>query len=217
MRARGRTGGLEALWRCARTLGRRHGEGKRPLARPLPSLFFVTDPNRTPDPAAIAAGLPRGCGVIYRAFGRADALPVGRALAAVARARGLVLLVGADEALAAALGADGLHLPERDLHRARAIRARRPAWLVTGAAHGAAALRRGRGLDALLLSPVFDSRSPSAGPALGPTRFATLVRGAAAPVYALGGVNGATAPRLLASGAAGLAAVDGLHEVRGRP
>lgn len=208
MRTRAETEGLETLWRIARTLSRRFPHGKR-----LPPLFFVTDPARTPDPATVAARLPRGAGVIYRAFGRADALEVGRELAAVARARDLVLLVGADEALAAALGADGLHLPERDLHRARAIRARRPGWLLTGAAHGRRGLARGAGLDALLLSAVFESRSPSAGRPLGPTRFSALVRGASTPVYALGGVKGSNAARLLSSGAAGLAAVDGLHEV----
>jgi len=217
VRARANTGGLEALWRTARTLSRRRPQGKRTRGkRLLPPLVFVTDPDRTPDPAAVAAGLPRGAGVIYRAFGRADALAVGRRLAAVARARGLVLLVGSDEALAAALRADGVHLPERALHRAARIRARRPGWLVTGAAHGAGGLARGRDLDALLLSAVFDSRSPSAGPPLGPTRFSALVRGARVAVYALGGVSGANAARLAASGAAGLAAVDGLHEVRGR-
>jgi thiamine-phosphate pyrophosphorylase len=41
-------------------------------------------------------------------------------------------------------------------------------------------------------------------------RFAQLVRGARTPVYALGGVNGGTARRLMHSGAAGLAAVEAL-------
>jgi thiamine-phosphate pyrophosphorylase len=206
------------LRRAARTLGRRRGQGKPGRRRPrLPALFFVTDPARVADPAAVAARLPRGTGVIYRAFGRGDALAVGRRLAAVARARGLVLLVGADEALAAAIGAHGLHLPERDLHRARRLRMRRPAWLVTGAAHGARGLARGRDLDAMLLSAVFPSRSPSAGRPLGPVRFAALVRTARAPVYALGGVRAGNAARLGPTGAAGLAAVDGLDEVGGRP
>ena len=199
-----RAGDTQALWRTARTLGRRARQGK------LPPLFFVTDPDRTPDPAAIAATLPRGAGVIYRAFGRPDALETGLRLAKVARTQGLVLLVGADPRLAAALGADGVHLPERLVHTARAIRRR--GWIVTGAAHGARGLVKARGLDAVLLSPVFESRSPSAGRPIGPVRFAALVRRAAAPVYALGGVDAQTARRLMASGAAGLAAVDGVHE-----
>jgi thiamine monophosphate synthase len=41
-------------------------------------------------------------------------------------------------------------------------------------------------------------------------RFAALVRRAGLPVYALGGVTPQNAPRLLSSGAAGLAMVEGL-------
>ena len=212
-----RADGFSALWRTARTLSLRAAAGK--ARRRLPALFFFTDPQRTPDPVATAARLPRGAAVVYRSFGRDDAVPVGLALARVARARGLVFLVGADDRLARRLRADGLHLPERLLYRGPALRRANPAWLLTGAGHGEAALRRARlaGVDAAVLSPVFTSRSRSAGAALGPVRFAALVRRARLPVVALGGVNGRTAPRLLASGAAALAAVDGVHEVRGRP
>jgi thiamine-phosphate pyrophosphorylase len=178
----------------------------------LPPLFFVTDPARTPDPVAIAAHLPKGSGVIYRTFGAADALSVGRALRRIADTRGLTLLIGADEDLAAAIGADGVHLPQRQVCQGLCLRARRPGWLLTGAAHDARALKSAElaGLDAALTSPVFASRSPSAHGELGPIRFSSLVRGSRLPVYALGGVNRHTAPRLLSTGAAGLAAVEGL-------
>jgi thiamine-phosphate pyrophosphorylase len=62
---------------------------------------------------------------------------------------------------------------------------------------------------------VFASASPSAGAPLGPAAFAELVEGARLPVYALGGVTAETAPALLESGAAGLAAVEGVMEVYG--
>ena len=171
-------------------------------------MILVTDPRRTPDPAAAAQGLPRGSLVIFRSFGAVDSVAVGRRLKAVARRRGLLLLVGADPALARVIGADGVHLPERLAHRAGRLRRARPDWLVTAAAHGGAAIRRARlaGAQAVLLSPVFESASPSAGRPLGPVRFAALARGAGAPVYALGGLNEKTAPRI--SGAAGLAAVE---------
>lgn len=182
--------------------------------RVLPPLIFITDPERTPDPVKIAARLPKGAAVIYRAFGARDALQTARRLAAVARARGLKFLVGADEALAAASGADGLHLPEARLHEAGAVRARHPAWILTGAAHGSRALAHAarRRLDAALLSAVFESASPSAGIPWGPTRFARLVRGARLPVYALGGMDMKNARRLKASGAVGLAAVGALGQ-----
>jgi thiamine-phosphate pyrophosphorylase len=178
--------------------------------RRLPPLLILTDPRRTPDPVAVAERLPRGSGLVYRAFGATDALDVGRSLAAVSRRRGLVFLVGADPVLASACGADGVHLPERLVASAPRLRARRPLWRLTGAAHGAAALHRAAaaGLDAALLSAVFPSGSPSAGRPLGPTRFSALSRLAELPVYALGGIDAASAPRLrgAASGAAAVAA-----------
>jgi thiamine-phosphate pyrophosphorylase len=195
----------------ARTL-RRTGARRNPRIRALPFLLLVTDPRRVPDPLAAAARLPKGAGVVYRAFGDPDAIRIGRALAALCRRRGLVLLIGADEALAAAIGADGLHLPERSLGHARRIAARRPKWLITVAAHSRLALAKAAqaGLDAALLSAVFASDSPSAGPPLGSLRFTRLARRARLPVYALGGINARTALALALSGAAGLAAVEAL-------
>jgi thiamine-phosphate pyrophosphorylase len=180
----------------------------------LPRLVFFTDPGRTPDAAAAIAKLPRGAGVVYRAFGDERATEVGRELARLAHARGLVLLAGADPDLAAAIGADGVHLPERMLGRARSLRRARRTWIVTCAAHSAAALVAARraGADAAFLSPVFESRSPSAGRPIGALRFAALARAAGLPVYALGGVNAHTARRLVRSGAAGLAAVEGFAD-----
>lgn len=165
---------------------------------------MFTDPDRTPDPVALARSLPRGTGLVYRAFGAADRLATARALAGIARRRGLILLVGADPDLAARSGASGLHLPER--LASRAPRLRRPGWIVTAAAHSARAARRS-GVDAFVLSPVFPSASRSAGAPLGPLRFAGRARTAAAPVYALGGVTDASAGRLRMTGAAGLAGV----------
>lgn len=172
-------------------------------------MLILTDPQRTPDPLAVAERLPQGAGLIYRAFGASDALATARALARMARARGWMLLVGADAALAQACGADGVHLPERSVWRAPRLRARWPGVRITGAAHSGRALMRAgeSGLDAALLSVVFASRSPSAGAPIGPLRLSTLARACKLPVYALGGVEAATAPRLAGTGVAGLAAV----------
>lgn len=199
---------MERLLRTARTLGRGLPQGKGDL----PRLWLITDPERLTDPVAAAERLPRGAGVIYRAFGAANALATAQALRAVAHRRGLVLLIGADQALASASQADGVHLPERLIALARAVRARHPNWIVTGAAHSRIALGRAQqaGCDAALLSPVFPSRSPSAGRPLGQVRFSGMARSSAIPVIALGGVTNETAPGLIRAGAYGVAAVEGL-------
>jgi thiamine-phosphate pyrophosphorylase len=179
----------------------------------LPRLFFFTDPTRVADLQSVARRLPRGAGVVYRAFGAPDAVEQGRRLVRIARRRGLMLLAGADAQLAARIGADGVHLPERAARRAIGLKRARPGWIVTSAAHSAPAIVRGRRAraDAVFVSPVFASASPSAGRPLGPLRFAQLARGARLPVFALGGIDGATARRIVRSGAAGFAAVGALR------
>ncbi|HLZ74238.1 thiamine phosphate synthase [Phenylobacterium sp.] len=197
--------------RTAAFLGRRAGARKA-----LPALLFFTDPERTPNPEAIAATLPRGAGVVFRAFGAADAAERGARLRAVARTRGLILLVGQDAALAARIGADGVHLPERLAHRARRLKAAHPRWLVTAAAHSTLAARRGlaAGADAVVASAVFASRSASAGRPIGAVRLALLVRRVKGPVYGLGGVGNKKARLLKDTGLVGLAAVEGLANPR---
>ena len=166
----------------------------------------MTDPQRTPDPAALAQRLPRGCGLIYRTFGKPGSGAVAAALGLIARRRGLILLIGADAVRVR--GQAGVHLPER-LAR-QALRLRRRALVITIAAHALPAIIRARraGADAVLVSTVFASNSPSAGRPLGVVRFAALIRAGGVPAYALGGVTTKNAPRLLGSGAAGLAGVE---------
>jgi thiamine-phosphate pyrophosphorylase len=193
------------LQRTARLLPRR-----RSIRKGLPALLFFTDPVRTPDPEAVAARLPRGSAIVYRHFGAPDAEDRARRLKAIARARGLKLLIGQDIALAARIGADGVHLPERLAHCALAIRRAHPAWIVTSAAHSLTAARASRA-GAVVVSVAFPSKSASAGGALGPIRLAALARAIGRPAYALGGVNEKTARRLKDAGLVGLAAVDGLR------
>ncbi len=209
MQARSSAAEEGALWRVAQALNAAAG-----LARPLPPLLFFTDPERTPDPVAIAARLPRDAGIVFRSFGRPDAEAIARDLARIANDVGLTLLIGLDADLAERCGARGVHLPERAVAQAPGLRARRPDWVITGAAHGETGLRAARtaGLDAAVLSPVFGGASASAGTPLGVERFSRLTAGAGLPVYALGGITAETAPTLTTSGAVGLAAIDGVLE-----
>ena len=174
----------------------------------LPPAWFVTDPARTPDPAAIASGIPAGFGVIYRHFGAADREGVARALAGICRRRGLAFLVAADPGLAVKVGADGIHWPFRLRHGARRWQTRFAVQMVS--AHSGREMRVAAALpvDGVLLSTVFASRSASAGTAMGALRFRQLVRDAGLTVYALGGVTPENAGAI--AGAAGFAAVDGM-------
>ena len=178
----------------------------------LPNLLFFTDPARVPEPEAVAERLPPGAGVVFRAFGAADAVDRGLRLRAIADRRGLLLLAGADEILAAAIGADGVHLPEKAQESAPSLRDKRPDWLITIAAHDrkAAIAASALGADALVVSPVFASNSPSAGPPLGIEGLRALVAVTDTPIYALGGIRAVTVQDLKNTGIVGLAAVEAL-------
>lgn len=175
----------------------------------IPSLYFFTDPERTPDPLAIARRLPRGTAVVYRHFGASDRGRIAQRLAAACRSRGLVLLIGADPELARRCGADGVHWPERLLPAQRS-----DFRLVTGAAHGAEAVAKTASarLDACVLSPVFPSSSASAHKPLGLFHASQLARTSSVPVIALGGVNTRTVRRLAGRRFAGVAAVEALAD-----
>ena len=174
----------------------------------LPPVFFLTDPQRTPDPARIARLLPEGWGIIHRHFGAADAEVVAAQLATISRQRHLRLLIAADPQLVLQVGADGVHWPHARLAQSRQWKDRM--GLMTASAHSPAELRAIAGfpIDAALVSAIFPSASPSAGKPLGAPAFRRLAHTAPCPVYALGGVNAGNAASVAPF--AGLAAVDGL-------
>ncbi|MEM6535832.1 MAG: thiamine phosphate synthase [Pseudomonadota bacterium] len=189
-------------WRMALRQAKAHLPGA------LPPLLCLTDPERMPDPVGVAQALPQGTGVIYRHFGASERLDIAAILAGVSRARGLTLLIAADPLLALEVGADGVHWPERKLPRARNWRGR--FGFQTASAHSRRAIWRAgqAGMDAVLVSTVFASNSPSAGRPIGPARLARLALTSAIPVYGLGGVNADNARQI--SEFAGLAAVEAL-------
>ena len=176
----------------------------------LPPVFFLTDKDRTPDPAQIAAQLPKGWGIIFRHRPMRQARPIAETLAHICRKKGLVFLVAASPALACALDADGVHWPERQAWQARRWQGR--FRLMTASAHSRVGLARlGRlPVDAALRSVVFPSQSASAARAMGGLKFRHEARRAPVPVYGLGGVCAKTAGQI-AKGA-GLAAIDGIAE-----
>ena len=179
------------------------------LARNAGQLILMTDDFRLPDPVAAARALPPGSLVIVRARDGKRRAELAKQLRAIAWARGLILLIADDPALARAVGANGLHLPERRLHEAAHWRAKNPGWLITAAAHSLGAVLRAGHADAVLLSPVFATASHKNAPALSAVRARSIARSMNTPVFALGGVTARNAAQL--SGFAGIAAIGALN------
>lgn len=157
--------------------------------------------------AALAAGLRL---VQVREAGLAPAAREDFAAAVLARVRacgGLVLING-DAALAQRLGADGVHLPARELIASTV----RPAFEWVGAScHSRAELAHAAalGCDYALLGPVQPTLSHPGQAALGWPAFARLVAGLPLPVLALGGLGRQDMAAARAAGAHGIAAIRG--------
>ncbi|MEX2642656.1 MAG: thiamine phosphate synthase [Acetobacterales bacterium] len=194
---------------------------QRPQVPGLPRLLMMTDERRLPDPLPAARRLPPGSGIVLRHYGDPRRAAIGAALARLCRQRGLVLLVGDDIALATALRAEGIHLPERRLlemaRRGETLRRlhTRPGGgrrLVTVAAHSPATLRTAcrMGADAVLLGPVFATASHPGARGIGAATFTRWTRQSPLPVYALGGIDAGRLLTLAGSGACGAAAIGAL-------
>lgn len=189
-------------WQSAQRTARAH------LPAGLPAVLCLTDPQRIPNPADLIACLPPGSGLVYRHFGARDRFETARTLQRLCCLHGLPFVVAADPTLAIALRADGLHWPEARLRDAMKWRGKFA--FQTASAHNWRAIMAAAraGMDAVLVSTVFISNSPSARLPMGPLRFRKLCRNAPLAVYALGGIRAETAGRI--ADCSGLAAIDGL-------
>ena len=167
------------------------------------SLVLMTD-DRNAGWVGAARRLPHGSLVVVRARDVAARAALAEDLRGIAP-----LLIADDPALAAQMGAMGLHLPEKRMREALHWRAAHPGWIITSSAHSLASLRHAHALDAVFLSPVFPTGSHRGTPALTPLRAAFIAARASVPVYALGGVTARNAA-LLAPAFSGIAAIGSL-------
>lgn len=163
---------------------------------PIPRLWLMTDPRLGEGLWDALARLPRGSGVIFRHYQlpAAERRALFARIARVARGRGLVLLRAGAESMPGERGTHG--------RRGRGL----TTWPVHSRREAIAAIRAGA--DAVLVSPVFPTRSHPGAPVLGPVRFGLLVRGLGVPVIALGGMDARRAKRLKPLGMHGWAAID---------
>ncbi|WP_300391630.1 thiamine phosphate synthase [Henriciella sp.] len=200
-------GASDRKFRNAVRLAHRH------VSNGLPPGLFVTDPSRTSDILETVHALPDGIGVLFRHFGNPDQLTLAPDLGLLCRRQGRPLIVSADPELCAQIRASGVHWPAR-MTESKPVNLRTD-QLNTMSVHAIRDVRRAQTLhmDAVLISPVFASDSPSAGAPLGLPRLTSYARRAGMNVYALGGVTANNAERV--ARIAGFASVSGLEKVYG--
>jgi thiamine-phosphate pyrophosphorylase len=131
-------------------------------------------------------------------------------LVAMTRAAGAALLINDRVDVAMALSADGVHLARRSLPPKEARELLGPARLIGISCHSLAEVREAvdGGADFVVLGPIFET--PSKTPYGAPLTTALLQQARAAttlPVLAIGGINPARVPEVMAAGADGVAVI----------
>jgi 8-oxo-dGTP diphosphatase len=127
---------------------------------------------------------------------------------------GARVVVNGDAAIAAECGADGVHLPARELMRT----ARRPDAALCGAScHDEAELARAQALalDYAVVGPVLATPTHPGGTGMGWERLQRLVTGCSIPVYAIGGMRTQDLERAWTAGAHGVAMIRGAWDEAG--
>lgn len=183
-------------------------------AAPFDMALFTDE--RAGDPLDIVQELPTLPGVrlavILRHYDTPDRGRMAQDLSRLCRQRRFHLLIGADAALAAHVGASGVHFPESQMAWIAGIRQARKDWVLSAACHDAAGLFRASkaGATVAFLSPVFPTASHPGAPTHGALRAHALAAAAGLPVMALGGITGKTAGKIKPGLFAGFGSIDGL-------
>jgi thiamine-phosphate pyrophosphorylase len=174
------------------------------VRQPLPNLWIVSDLRNDAVLEAALERMPRGSGLMFRYYHLAPHARRARfaALRKAARRRGHRVALAGTARQARAWRADAAYGPPARLAGGPAL-----LRLVTAHSLGEIAAARRARADAVLLSPVFATRSHPGARVLGTLRFRLIAARAGVPVIALGGLDSQRARRL---GARFWAAIDGL-------
>lgn len=176
----------------------------------LPKVWLISDARIDDRLEAALDRLPRGSGFVFRHYHLAPTQRRTRfrQLARLARRRGHLVMLSGTVAEARRWGADGAYGAPEGLGR-------RGPLLRLATAHSVRELGTANRaqVDAVLLSPVFPTRTHPGAPALGALRFRLLAARSRAPVIALGGMD---ARRARALGAKRWAAIESLAQPHGR-
>ncbi|MFJ6700694.1 thiamine phosphate synthase [Streptomyces sp. NPDC091272] len=198
----------------------------RPLQSPRPpldlSLYLVTDTRLCGSrgvAGTVAAAVRGGVTAVQLRDPDADAralFSLGRAIQAELDGTGVPLIINDRLDVAAWLGADGVHLGQRDVSPETARRLLGPhAYVGLSVSRPEQLAHVPDAVDHLGVGPVFpQSTKPDADAPLGPAGLARIVRDSPLPCVAIGGIGVAEAASVMAGGAAGIAVVSA---VCGRP
>jgi thiamine-phosphate pyrophosphorylase len=146
--------------------------------------------------------------------GTAEVAAAGEPTLAACRRAGAVFVVNDDVEAALRLGADGVHLGRGDAGAERALEAGLVLGLSAGSVEEARAAEAA-GATYVGAGPVWATPSkPDAGEPLGLEGLAAICAAVAVPAVAIGGVDASNAADCIYAGAAGVAVIRAVEELR---
>lgn len=178
--------------------------------RAIPHFYIMTCQKRLPNPLTLLDFLPQGAAIILRNSDTKTLEQLARTVLPQAHRRGLKVLLANNVHLAVKLGADGVHLSEKNAQRGplRNI-SQKPGFLISTAAHSKRAIwwAEKANVDIVLLSPVFATESHVNAKTLGILNTLRLAGDCSLKNIALGGITSLSARRLKHECIYGLAAI----------
>jgi len=170
-----------------------------PHSSRVPALTLITDTSRFSGESFFDNVEQALCGGLEAVLLREKMLTSAKLLALASRLRQITrdrnarLIIHSQADIAAAVGADGVHLASADISTIAGVRQwlGEPEMTVSVSCHdaGELALAYKMGADFAMLSPIFPTNSHPGAPHLGMERFDELVSGAKLPIIALGGIT----------------------------
>jgi len=178
-------------------------------------LYLIVDPLDTGrEPVALARAMLAGGARLLQLRLKTSAsgalLAAATTIRELAAAAGATFIVNDRADVAAAAGADGVHLGQDDLPVAAARSILGPRALIGFSTHSESQVvaAGAGGADYLAFGPIYATTSKQAAdPVLGCERLAAARRLTSGPLVAIGGITAATAPAVLAAGADAVAVI----------
>jgi len=180
--------------RCySETMRKRQPSLNNRRPRAMPEIWIVSDARNDHVLEDALKRAPRGSGLIFRHYHlpARDRRLRFEALGRLARSRGQFIALAGSAAEARSWGADGAYGSSRQLSKGPAL----PRLITAHCLREIRHANRARA-SAILLSPVFPTRSHPGEHGIGPIRFRLMSRRTDVPVIALGGMNVRLAKRL---------------------
>ena len=164
----------------------------------LPKIIMIFDDEVFDKKKFLNLKIPKESAFLLRSYKAKERKKIAKQLLKFCKVKKLKLLIASDIKLAEEINANGVHFPEYMIKKRNKINwviikniKSKKNWIITTAAHNLQTLKKVENfdIDAVLLSPVFPSKSHPNSKNLGINKFVKIIKKTKLPIYALGGIN----------------------------